>query len=77
MGASWWPRGGFRALEPGSAHGKARGPNASPPRGITDRHAWVPIWNKRGDGLPNRPLPLDADSRPKPPWNAIDDYCNK
>jgi endo-1,4-beta-xylanase len=45
--------------------------------GITDRHTWVPIWNKRSDGLPNRPLPLDADCRPKPLWNVIDYYCGK
>jgi endo-1,4-beta-xylanase len=45
--------------------------------GITDRHTWVPIWNKRSDGLPNRPLPLDADCRPKLLWNVIDYYCGK
>ena len=28
--------------------------------GITDRYTWVPIWYKRRDGLPNRPLPFDA-----------------
>jgi endo-1,4-beta-xylanase len=45
--------------------------------GITDRHTWVPIWNKRKDGLPNRPLPFDANCQPKPLWNVIDYYCNK
>jgi endo-1,4-beta-xylanase len=45
--------------------------------GITDRYTWVPIWYKRRDGLPNRPLPFDADCRPKPLWNVIDYYCSK
>src|SRR5690606_22091807 len=34
--------------------------------GITDRFTWVPIWFSRKDGKPNRPLPLDANYRPKP-----------
>lgn len=34
--------------------------------GITDRHTWVPTYFRRGDGLPNRPLPLDAAYRVKP-----------
>jgi len=45
--------------------------------GITDRHTWVPIWNKRSDGLPNRPLPFDANCQPKPLWRVIDYFCNK
>ncbi len=45
--------------------------------GITDRYTWVPIWYKRRDGLPNRPLPLDADYRPKPLWNVVDYYCSR
>ena len=45
--------------------------------GITDRYTWVPMWYKRRDGLPNRPLPLDADYRPKPLWSVIDYFCNK
>jgi endo-1,4-beta-xylanase len=45
--------------------------------GITDRYTWVPIWYKRRDGMPNRPLPFDADCQPKPLWNVIDYYCNK
>ena len=45
--------------------------------GITDRYSWVPIWYKRRDGLPNRPLPFDADYQPKPLWNVIDYYCSK
>ena len=28
--------------------------------GLSDRYTWVPIWFKRSDGMPNRPLPLDA-----------------
>ncbi|MBV9395680.1 MAG: endo-1,4-beta-xylanase, partial [Methylobacteriaceae bacterium] len=34
--------------------------------GITDRYTWVPMYFKRSDGLPNRPLPLDESYRPKP-----------
>ena len=45
--------------------------------GITDRYTWVPIWYKRKDGMPNRPLPFDADCQPKPLWNVIDYFCSK
>jgi endo-1,4-beta-xylanase len=34
--------------------------------GITDRYTWVPMYFKRSDGLPNRPLPLDETYRAKP-----------
>jgi endo-1,4-beta-xylanase len=43
--------------------------------GICDRYTWVPRWYKRADGLPNRPLPLDADDRPKPLMGVIERYC--
>lgn len=39
--------------------------------GITDAYTWVPIWFSRDDGRPNRPLPLDADYRPKPMMDVI------
>jgi endo-1,4-beta-xylanase len=42
--------------------------------GITDKYTWVPIWFKRKDGLANRPLPLDAEYRPKPLMNVIDHF---
>ena len=45
--------------------------------GITDRYTWVPVYNKRKDGLPNRPLPLDANYQPKPLWRVIDYFCSK
>lgn len=45
--------------------------------GITDRYTWVPIWNKRKDGMPNRPLPLDERCQPKPLWDVIDYFCQK
>jgi len=45
--------------------------------GITDRYTWVPTWNKRKDGLSNRPLPLDASYQPKPLWSVIDYFCGK
>lgn len=43
--------------------------------GITDKKTWVPMWFKREDGLPNRPLPLDADYRPKPMLRVIEHFC--
>ena len=45
--------------------------------GITDRYTWVPIWYKRRDGLPNRPLPFDDHYQPKPLWQVIDYFCNQ
>ncbi|OWW00366.1 endo-1,4-beta-xylanase [Rhizobium sp. R693] len=42
--------------------------------GITDRYTWVPMWFKRDDGKPNRPLPLDAGCRPKALMKVIDDF---
>jgi endo-1,4-beta-xylanase len=45
--------------------------------GITDRYTWVPMWYKRKDGLPNRPLPFDANYQPKPLWNVIDYFCQQ
>jgi endo-1,4-beta-xylanase len=43
--------------------------------GLTDRYTWVPMWFKRKDGLPNRPLPLDAEFKPKPMLSVIDEFC--
>jgi len=45
--------------------------------GITDRYTWMPMWNKRADGLINRPLPLDEHYQPKPLWFVIDYFCQK
>ena len=42
--------------------------------GISDRYTWVPIWFSRGDKLKNRPLPLDANMRPKPLMDVIQRY---
>jgi endo-1,4-beta-xylanase len=39
--------------------------------GISDKFTWVPIWFSRKDGLPNRPLPLDANYQPKPLMRVI------
>ncbi len=43
--------------------------------GISDRHTWVPIWFLRGDGLANRPLPLDDGYRVKPMLRVIEHFC--
>lgn len=56
------------------AIGAACRPEAVLTWGISDRHTWVPIWFARGDGLPNRPLPLDADYQPKPMLQVIQDF---
>ena len=45
--------------------------------GLSDRYTWVPTWFKRRDGLPNRPLPLDADLRPKPLFDVIEGFRRK
>jgi endo-1,4-beta-xylanase len=45
--------------------------------GLSDRYTWVPIYFKRGDGLPNRPLPLDADLKRKPLFDVIDEFRRK
>ncbi|MDQ0559776.1 endo-1,4-beta-xylanase [Rhizobium mesoamericanum] len=42
--------------------------------GITDRYTWVPMWFKRDDGKPNRPLPLDAGCRPKALMKVIEEF---
>jgi endo-1,4-beta-xylanase len=45
--------------------------------GLSDRYTWVPIYFKRADGMPNRPLPLDADFRRKPLFDVIDEFRQK
>jgi endo-1,4-beta-xylanase len=42
--------------------------------GITDRHSWIAETFPRDDGLPPRPLPLDAGYRAKPMLEAIARY---
>ncbi len=39
--------------------------------GLSDRYSWLSYFNPRDDGTPVRPLPLDADLKRKPAWNAI------
>src|SRR6201996_1173454 len=45
--------------------------------GLSDRYTWVPTWFKRTAGLPNRPLPLDADLKPKPLFDVIEGFRRK
>lgn len=45
--------------------------------GLSDRYTWVPTWFKRRDGLPNRPLPFDADLKRKPLFDVIEDFRRK
>lgn len=44
--------------------------------GITDKYSWVPMYYKRADGLPNRPLPLSDRYEPKPLLAAIAQFSN-
>ena len=39
--------------------------------GLSDRYTWLSEFFPRSDGLPVRPLPLDADLNRKLAWNAI------
>jgi endo-1,4-beta-xylanase len=45
--------------------------------GLSDRYTWVPIYYKRADGMPNRPLPFDTDFKPKPLFEVIEQYTRK
>ena len=45
--------------------------------GLSDRYTWVPIYFKRADGMPNRPLPLDADLKRKPLFDVIEEFRRK
>jgi endo-1,4-beta-xylanase len=45
--------------------------------GLSDRYTWVPTYFKRPDGMPNRPLPLDADLKRKPLFDVIDAFRRK
>jgi endo-1,4-beta-xylanase len=42
--------------------------------GLSDRYSWIPYMLPRWDHLPNRPLPLDADFRPKPFMATIEKF---
>ena len=39
--------------------------------GLSDRYSWLAYSHKRSDGLPNRPLPYDAELEPTSAWYAI------
>lgn len=45
--------------------------------GLSDRYTWVPTYFKRRDGMPNRPLPLDADLKRKPLFDVINKFRHK
>jgi endo-1,4-beta-xylanase len=45
--------------------------------GLSDRYSWVPTYFSRPDGMPNRPLPLDADFKRKPLFDVIEGFRNK
>lgn len=58
-----------------SAVAEVTPPSAVLTWGISDRYTWVPMYFTRPDGMPNRPLPLDADMRPKPLMAVIERYA--
>ncbi|MBA2246716.1 MAG: endo-1,4-beta-xylanase [Chloroflexia bacterium] len=39
--------------------------------GLTDRYTWLQEDYPREDGGERRPLPFDADLRPKPAYDAL------
>ena len=39
--------------------------------GLSDRYTWIATHDPRPDGMPVRPLPYDAELKPKPAWDAI------
>jgi endo-1,4-beta-xylanase len=45
--------------------------------GLSDKYTWVPIYYKRGDGLANRPLPLDLSMQPKPMYSVISEFIKR
>lgn len=52
----------------------ARPPRAIVTWGLTDRYSWVGETFPRRDGATARPLPLDAEYRPKPMMNVLNRY---
>lgn len=45
--------------------------------GLSDRYTWVPMYFKRADGAPNRPLPLDAEMQPKPFMAMLEQFTQR
>jgi endo-1,4-beta-xylanase len=45
--------------------------------GLSDRYTWVPTYFTRRDGMPNRPLPFDADLKTKPLFDVIEEIRRK
>jgi endo-1,4-beta-xylanase len=45
--------------------------------GLSDRYTWVPTYFKRRDGMPNRPLPFDAELKRKPMFDVIEEFRRK
>jgi endo-1,4-beta-xylanase len=45
--------------------------------GLSDKYTWVPIYYKRPDGMPNRPLPLDRDMQIKPMYSVVSEFVTR
>jgi GH35 family endo-1,4-beta-xylanase len=48
-----------------------------PPLGVTHARRAFPIYYKRHDGLPNRPLPLDRDMQVKPMYAVASEFITR
>jgi endo-1,4-beta-xylanase len=59
------------------AVGEVMRPKAILTWGLSDRYTWVPTYFKRRDGMPNRPLPLDANLNRKPLYDVIEEFRHK
>jgi endo-1,4-beta-xylanase len=59
------------------AVGEVMRPKAILTWGLSDRYTWVPTYFKRRDGMPNRPLPLDANLNRKPLYDVIEEFRRK
>jgi len=45
--------------------------------GLADQYSWIDQMFPRADGLPNRPLPLDVEFRPKPFMDVITKFTRE
>ncbi len=57
-----------------AAVGEVVRPKALLTWGLSDRYTWVPTYFTRRDGMPNRPLPFDAELRRKPLFGVIEEF---
>jgi endo-1,4-beta-xylanase len=44
--------------------------------GLSDKSSWLQWHKPRTDGMPQRPLPFDADLKPKAAWDVLKRYLD-